>query len=238
MENIFEQVFDTREALLEALGNEVSETDGKFSVGGALRKTFEANGANIAESAKYRKRAQEAEAKTRELEAALGDVRAQLQEVLNMKPEELRGQLEEAAREKGRLKNQLEELTKTLEPLKAENASYKARENESKIVEALRQAAAELGVRAEAKRDVERLKTLFAVSEESGDILDANGRDVKSVVADELKLSPHWAPQSTGGGSTGSGSTGGAPSQSTAYDEARKRGDVAKMIAIEMGLDN
>lgn len=235
---IFNQEFETREAALEALGEAVEERGGKFTVGGFLRKAYNDAGKNAEESKKYRTRAQSAEEKTRELETQLNEKQAQLQELLNLKPEELRAQLEEAAREKGSLKNKIDELSKALEPLKAENAAFKARENEVKIVDALRRAAAELGVRAEATRDVERLKALFAVSSENGDILDANGRDVKTVVAAELKESPHWLPQSTGGGSTGGGKTGGASSQSSAYNEAREKGDVAKMIAIEMGLTN
>lgn len=234
-DNIFSQTFDTREAALEALGGALEERDGKFSVGGTLRKAFDDAGENAKESQKYRTRAQTAEKTARDLESQLNETKAQLQELLNLKPEELRGQLEESARERGKLKNQLDELTKALEPLKAENEAFKAREAEAKIVDALRQAAAELGVRAEATRDVERLKALFAVSSESGEILDASGRDVKAVVAAELKESPHWLPQSTGGGSTGGGAAGAPNTLEGRYNDAKARGDVAGMLAAKFG---
>lgn len=234
--SIFDETFENEEAALNALKEALEERDGKFVVGGDLRKTFENAVGNATDSQKQRRRAQDAEASLRELKTSLAAKEAELDEILKLNPQETQKQLQEIAREKAALVAKLKLESDQLAPLQERLANYEKNERNAKIASALRDAAKTLGVRPEALRDVERLASAFSVDPNDETIRDSQGRDVATVVAEELKASPHWLPTSQGGGSTGSNAIPktDADAKRDAFDAAEKKGDFLSMISATL----
>ena len=233
--SIYEDEFESADAALDAIKSSIEERNGKFIVGGDLRKAFDNAGSNASESKKYRERAQKAERESREYQEKLAAKEAEIEELEKLDPRESQKQLQEYAREKAALARQLDAATKSVVPLQEQIAKYQAAERDTKIVSALRDEATRLGIRPEALRDVERLKSSFQFDSENGSIFDAEGRDVAAALAAELKASPHWLPTSQGGGSTGGAvAKTDAESKRAAFDAAEKNGDFLTMISATL----
>ena len=231
---VYEDEFDSIEDAVEALKGAIEERDGKFVVGGELRKAFKEAGTNAFESKKYRERARRAEGERDEFKSKFEETSARLESVLATKPEETQAKLEEFARQKAELEKQVRDLPTLRERI----AGYERAEETAKIRDALRDAASTLGIRPEATRDVERLAGLFSVDKLDGSIRDAQGDDVATVLAAELKASPHWLPTSQGGGSTGGTSAprSAAEKAEEDYRKAKEAGDVEGMLRARFGF--
>ncbi|MDO4587889.1 MAG: hypothetical protein Q4C95_11430 [Planctomycetia bacterium] len=182
----------------------------------------------VKQSQNYRRRAQEAESKLKEQEQEIARLTASNEEFVKLNPEKQRETISNLINENGTLKAKKAELEKQLEPLRLKISDFEKKETRQKIEVELNNVAAELGIRAEAMRDV-RLRANQLTINDVGLVSTPDGTLVKDFLKSELEQSPHWLPPSNGGGSN-PGTFGGKVNDNAIYEQAKAKGDLDAMI--------
>ncbi len=142
---------------------------------------------------------------------------------------ELRAELELYDMQRNEFLRKLETLEAELEPLRAENAAYKAREIQSQIESQLVSAARKLGCCETALRDVKRLAPMFKLGED-GLARTEDSRLAEEALADEVKLSPHWLKRSQGVAATSGNLDPNGYADSERFRAALERDDFAEAL--------
>lgn len=229
--NIFDE-YKSKEDLLRDISAEIieSQTDDGEKVyklqnrqAETLRAKFDAE---VKNAKSQREKKQEAEAKLAEIQAQREKDLVELQQLRELNPADLKTTLEKYVSQTAESTARIKALEKELEPLRAANAEYKAKEIRAKIETELVETARKLNCCETAMRDVRRLAPMFHISE-SGLVVTKDNKIVADVLAEEIEHSPHWLKRSQGAGS----SPGGQLTSEARFREALKGRDFSAVLA-------
>ena len=224
---IFGKRFSTKDELLKAFEAEIKEeTDDSGGVSYTLDGGM---GNEIAQSKRYRQRAQDAENELSELKTQLAQDQAEKEEFERLNPEKQQETIKNLIKEVSTLKTEKASLEKSVEPLKNQVEAYQRNETRQKIEQSLTDVAASLGIRPEAMRDVKRLANTLKLDAETGKVFADENTPVDVFLKSELAASPHWLPTSVGGGSS-PGIGNGKLDERALYEQAKKDGNVGEML--------
>ena len=109
----------------------------------------------------------------------------QVEELNKLNPEDLRKSLQQYVNEKTELAKKIKELQAEVEPLREENAAFKAEKTTATIKKALLEEARKRNCRDSALRDVERLAGDFIVDPDTDLIVRKEDQKLVSEVLDE-----------------------------------------------------
>lgn len=231
MGSIFD-AYESREELLAQIEAEIQETeDQHFVLGPAVDKSNK-YAQEIESSKTYRHRAQEAEDKLDGFEKQIAMLTEQVKQHQEMAghSEELQSRIQEKIEENSRLLTENKDLRLQLEPLQKENTEYKTRETQRRIQSELKSAATKLKIVPSAMRDVARMEPEFYIDEVDNIVkTKKDGYSPEQRLEMELSNSPHWMPQSEGGGSN-PGNVVTSNSREAVFAKAKESGNILSMI--------
>ncbi|MDO5579655.1 MAG: hypothetical protein Q4G69_00835 [Planctomycetia bacterium] len=226
--NLFDK-FDTKEQLLSLIDQAIVQDENQKFYLSDFNGEFEKMKQDLMKMEELKSNMLSLEKKNLELEQTAETQKKTIEELSQLNPLELQETIKKLATEKAQWSVALEKMEKEMGPLKEELEMYHRKEIDSKIQEALLQAAKDLGIRQEAFRDVVRLAPLLFIDEQ-GKICTEDGLTVKQLVEKEKKLSPHWDPISVGGGSRSVAAVFPANISGLRFEEARSHRDISGMI--------
>lgn len=198
--NIFDS-YDNKDALMRDIESEITEEtndDGatvfrlQNKVADALKAKFEAE---VKNAKSQREKKQDAEAKLQELTQLREKDLLELEELRKANPKELKVMLQRYVDETTSAKERIHALERELEPLREQNAAFKAREIREKIENELVSNAVKMNCCETALRDVKRLAPMFKLND-AGVATTDDGKLVVEVLQEEIEKSPHWLKRS------------------------------------------
>ena len=230
--NIFTD-YKSKDELLKDVATEILETqnDSGETVyrlqnrdADTYRAKFEAE---VKNAKSQREKKQEAEARLAELTKENERNLVELNQLREMNPADLKSTLQKYVDQTAESSAKIKALEKELEPLRAANEAYKARETREIIEKELVATARKMNCSEPAMRDVKRLAPMFRVGE-GGVVISNDGKLVAEVLQAELEQSPHWLKRSQGAGSN----PGSAPlSNEAKFREALKGKSFADVLS-------
>ncbi len=228
--------FSSKEELIAAIEAEIVETqndDGVtvYSLNNKDAENYRAKyEAEVKNSQAQRKNKQAAEKELAEMRALNESLAEQVEELNKLNPEDLRKSLQQYVNEKTELAKKIKELQAEVEPLREENAAFKAEKTTATIKKALLEEARKRNCRDSALRDVERLAGDFIVDPDTDLIVrEKDQKLVSEVLDEEIALSPHWLQPSQGGGANPSPT--GNVSNEAKFQQALKGNDFDAVLA-------
>ena len=228
--------FSSKEELLAAIEAEIVETQNEdgvtvYSLSNKEAENYRAKyEAEVKNSQTQRKNKQAAEKELAEMRALNESLVEQVEELNKLNPEDLRKSLQQYVNEKTELAKKIKELQAEVEPLREENAAFKAEKTTATIKKALLEEARKRNCRDSALRDVERLAGDFIVDPDTDLIVRKKDQKLVSEVLDEeISLSPHWLQPSQGGGANPSPT--GNVSNEAKFRQALKGNDFDAVLA-------
>lgn len=198
--NIFDG-YEKKEDLLRDIESEITEETNESGatvfrlqnkIADALKAKFDAE---VKNAKSQREKKQEAESKLAELTQLREKDLLELEELRKANPKELKTTLQRYVDETTRAKDRITALEKELEPLREQNAQFKAREIREKIENELVSNAVKMNCCETALRDVKRLAPMFHLNDAGVAVTD-DGKLVVEILQDEIEKSPHWLKRS------------------------------------------
>lgn len=198
--NIFDS-YDNKEALMRDIESEITEETNdegatifrlQNKVADALKAKFDAE---VKNAKSQREKKQDAEAKLAELTQLREKDLLELEELRKANPKELKTTLQRYVDETTSAKERIQALEKELQPLREQNAAFKAREIREKIENELVTNAIKMNCCETALRDVKRLAPMFKLND-AGVATTDDGKLVVEVLQEEIEKSPHWLKRS------------------------------------------
>lgn len=198
--NIFDG-YESKEALMRDIESEITEETNdsgatvfrlQNKIADALKAKFDAE---VKNAKSQREKKQEAESKLAELTQLREKDLLELEELRKANPKELKTTLQRYVDETTRAKDRISALEKELEPLREQNAQFKAREIREKIENELVSNAVKMNCCETALRDVKRLAPMFHLNDAGVAVTD-DGKLVVEILQDEIEKSPHWLKRS------------------------------------------
>ena len=168
--NIFDG-YESKEALLRDIESEITEEtndDGAtiFRLQNKVADAFKAKfDAEVKNAKSQREKKQEAEAKLQELTQLREKDLLELEELRKANPKELKTTLQRYVDETTSAKERIQALERELQPLREQNAAFKAREVREKIENELVTNAIKMNCCETALRDVKRLAPMFHLND-------------------------------------------------------------------------
>lgn len=170
--------------------------------------------AEVKNARSQREKKQDLEARLAELTKTREQELVELEELRKLNPEDVRKSLTNYAEKAVSAQKKIEALEHELEPLRKQNAEFKAREERARIENELTSNAIKMNCSESALRDVRRLAPMFHLNE-AGVATTEDGRLVVEVLQEEIAQSPHWLKRSQ--------TANAAPSSMAMTSEARFR---------------
>lgn len=234
--NAFDE-YSSREELLRAAQESIGETigpDGKrvFQLRDdnidALRTKYENAVRELAQEKRMRA---EAERRSQDFAAKHADETAELERLRaeTAAPNELRETLRRYMAQSNESRAKLTALEAELQPLREENAAYKAKETRAAIEAQLVEQARKLNCCESAMRDVKRLASEFRL-DAAGNAVGLDSRSVEETLRAELQFSPHWLNRSQGAEATGNGSGTNARNDRELFAKALRENDFIEAL--------
>lgn len=197
--------YESKDALLRDIQAEIAEStndDGEtvYRLVNRQAETYRAKyEAEVKNAKSQREKKREAEDKLAEIMKQRDQELIELEELRKLNPADVRKTLTDYAEKAAAAEGKIKALQGELEPLRAQNEEFKARETRTRIENELTSGALKMNCSESALRDVKRLAPMFHLNEAGVAVTD-DGKLVVEVLQEEIAQSPHWLKRSQAGG--------------------------------------